>query len=167
MTDPWSIAHDNFEDDDGSLPGILISNLNSKAVRTIYDYFRNHGTIETENPTIYVESKKADIPLEEAENAAQLVTSGDSHSFHCCFSGINYHSQQLPTLGLFVFDDAVEIDYRMGGHWNRENVNALFAFLAHLQSLCPGCMIASASTEGLPFPGSFSQALEIAITKWA
>ncbi|MEM9808083.1 MAG: hypothetical protein AAF959_22685 [Cyanobacteria bacterium P01_D01_bin.56] len=139
MADPWFIAQDNFEDDDGSLPGILISNLDSKAVRTIYDYFCTPGTIETENPTIYVESKKDDIPLEEAGNAAQLVTSGDSHSFHCCFSGIHYASHQLPTLGLFVFTDSVEIDYRMGAHWNRANVNALFAFLAYLQALCPGC----------------------------
>lgn len=167
MTDPWSIAHDNFGDDDGSLPGILISNLNSKAVRTIYDYFRAHGTIETENPTIYVESKKADIPLEDAKNAAQLVTGGGSHSFHCCFSGINYYSQQFPTLGLFVFKDAVEIDYRMGSHWNRENVNALFAFLAYLQSLCPGCTVASATTEGLPNPGSFRQALDVVTAKGA
>ena len=167
MTDPWSIAHDNFDDDDGSLPGILISNFDSKSVWTIYDYFRAHGTIETENPTIYVESKKVDIPLEEAENVAQLVTSGDAHSFHCCFSGLNYQSQQLPTLGLSVFNDAVEIDYRMGTHWNRENVNALFAFLAHLQSLCPGCTIASATTEGLPYPGSFSQALDVVTAKGA
>ena len=164
MTDPWSIARENFEDDDGSLPGILISNLDAKAVRTIYDFFRSNGTIETRNPTIHVKSKDADIPLEEVEDAAQLVINGDAYGFHYCFAGIQRASQELPTLGLFVCSDSVEIDYRMGSHWNPSNVNALFSLLASLRALCPSCTIGSATTEGLPYPESFSRALE-AVTR--
>ena len=145
MNDAWSIAYDNFDTDDGSLPGILFSNLRPRSVQFIHDYFRINGTVETENPTIYIEKLAADVPLEDIADPAQVVIDGGSHSFHCCFKGVTNAAQEFPTLGLFIFADSVEIDYRMGPAWNRDNVNALFSFLAYLQSFCTGCTVGSAA----------------------
>ena len=158
MSVAWNIARHNFTDDDGSLPGIEFSRLTPEGVRSLVDYFRRHGTIVSENATLYDYSKQADVPLSELEDPAGLVLSGTAAPFHCCFGGMSNCGVEIPVLGLFVFQESVEIDYRMGAEWNSDNVEALFRLLAQLKSLAPEANVDSAEPEGLPYPNEFKDA---------
>jgi hypothetical protein len=43
----------------------------------------------------------------------------------------------IPDLGLFVFQDSVSLDYRMGSAWGPENLAALFEYLYQIKKLAP------------------------------
>lgn len=96
----------------------------------------------------------------EVADPAGMVIAGSASHFHCCFSGLNWNQVNLPVLGLFVFSDSIEIDYRMGIEWLPETVDAFFGLISHLISVAPEAIVGSAANEGLPFPKQFNQALD-------
>ncbi len=65
----------------------------------------------------------------------------------------------IPDLGIFAFPCSLEIDFRMGTHWNPKNVEAFFQLLAYFRSIAPEAKIASAEQEGLVDETSFMAAL--------
>lgn len=158
MTIAWDIAKRNFTDYDGSLPGIEFTCLTPDGVRCLVDYFLRHGTIVTENATLYDKYRQADVPLNQLDDLAGLVLAGTTDSFHCCFGGISYDDVKLPVLGVFVFRDCVEIDYRMGPEWNPDNVDTFSRLLAYLKCLAPEAIVGSPQNEGVPYPTEFKLA---------
>jgi hypothetical protein len=145
-------------EDDGSLPSVEFACLSPISVRSVVDFFRRHGTITTKNATLHDSSCDADVPIDQCEDPAGLVLSGVTDSFHCCFGGMSHSGVPIPVLGLFVFGDCVQIDYRMGTEWNPENVDAFFRLLVQLKSLAPEAIVGSAENEGLPYPEDFKTA---------
>ena len=158
MSAAWEIAKRNFTDDDGSLPGIEFACLSPEGVRSLVAFFRRHGTITTENATLYDSSRGIEVLINQCVDPAGLVLSGKTDSFHCCFDGISHGGTAIPVLGLFVFRDCVEIDYRMGSVWNPENVDAFFRLLVQLKFLAPEAIVGSTESEGLPYPQDFKTA---------
>lgn len=154
MSDGWNLAKSNFTDDDGSLPEIVFAGLAAESLRGLVDYFRQHGTI-SEIATLYDNASQTDVLLMNVDDPASRVLSGTADSFHCCFSGISHGGVEIPVLGLFVFRDSVEIDYRMGVKWTPSNVDALFRLFAQLKSLAPEAEVRSAENEGPPYPDEF------------
>ncbi len=159
MSDGWNIARRNFTDDDGSLPGIEFRNLLPKSVQCLVTYFFRHGRLTTEDMTLWHNEMQADVPLGQVDDPAGLVVSGKAEPFHCCFQLHSPGLEKIPVLGLFVFQDLVEIDYRMGADWNSDNVDCFFRLLAHLKSLATEANVESADCEGLPYPDEFKAAL--------
>ena len=66
----------------------------------------------------------------------------------------------IPELGVFVFREAVQLDFRMGDHWNESNVDAFFRLLGYLKRIAPEAKIKSTETEGLVNEESFLVALK-------
>jgi hypothetical protein len=159
MNDGWEIARRNFTDDDGSLPGIEFQNLLPTRVRSIVNYFFEHGRMTPEDSTLWHKQLQATVPIGQIDDPASLVLTGVAEPFHCCFQLDSPGLESIPVLGLFVFPDLVEIDFRMGSDWNAENVDSFFRVLAHLKSLAPEANVESAEREGLPFPEDFKTAL--------
>ena len=159
MKDAWAIAGYNFKEDDGSLPGIEFSSLTPTSVCTLFEYFRTHGRIVSESATLYVKSRLADVPIADVDDPSGMVVDGTAYPFIVCFGGISFGGVPLPEIGVFVFDDCIELDYRMGSIWNRQNVDAFFRLLVHLKRLVPESVIQSAANEGLPYPVEFNTAL--------
>ena len=93
-----------------------------------------------------------------AQNAAALVASGLAAPFHFCISNLHVNGVELPVLGVFVFKDAIEIDYRMGPHWGPAEVEAFFGLLREICEFTPGAMIRPADCEGPPNSERFSEA---------
>ena len=91
-------------------------------------------------------------------NAAALVASGDAESIHFCFTGMRVGGVELPELGLFVFPDGVELDYRMGTRWTREAIGAFFEFLRELRAIAPNATVGTPSVEPPPYPDRFMEA---------
>ena len=159
MSIAWQIAQSNFVEDDGSLPGLEFTGLSPDSVRSLVGYFFRCGTLVSENATLYDNSRQEDVPLNQLDDPVGLVLSGATHSFHCCFGGMSIDGVPLPVLGLFVFRDCIEIDYRMGAEWNPNNIDAFFRLLAHLKSMAPEAIVESAQCEGVPYPEQFKAAL--------
>lgn len=161
MTLNSQIRKSNFALDDGSLPGIEFRDLSASSVRKIVEYFFTTGVIHTVNPTIHDLTVGLDLPLSQVEDPAELVISGGANSFHCCFDGFDVDGIDLPVLGLFVFSDCVDIDYRMGADWTSERIDAFFKFLAQLIAMAPEAAVGSTEVGGLPYPDLFFQELDL------
>ena len=160
MNPGWQISKANFTKDDGSLPGVEFRDLTSDSVRRIVSYFFTEGTIDSPETTVHDLIAGKDVLISAVSDPTGMVFSGAASHFHCCFSGLSWNKLSLPVLGLFVFSDSLEIDYRMGGDWIPEKVDAFFGLLSHLISLAPEAIVDSAYPEGLPFPGEFGIALD-------
>jgi hypothetical protein len=161
MNDAWRIARCNFTDDDGSLPGIEFRNLQPSSVQRLWNYFSHNGDVTTEDATFWHHEMQADVPLNQFDDPAGLVVTGIAAPFHCCFQLKPKDEKTIPVLGLFVLQDVVEIDFRMGSDWCPENVDAFFRLLVHLKSIAPESQIESAANEGLRYPLEFKAALDL------
>lgn len=160
MNPGWAISRANFTDNDGSLPGIDFRKLSPNSVRSIVEYFFRHGEVHSTDPTIYDNTKEQDIELSAVADPAGLVVSGVASSMHCCFEGLSWDGIEVPVLGMYVMEDSVEIDYRMGSEWTPEKVDAFYRLMSHFISLAPEADVASCECEGVPFPELFSLALD-------
>lgn len=160
MNSAWRISECNFTEDDGSLPGVDFVGLTPESARSITDYFFRVGRLTGNNATLWNNKSKQDVNLSGISDPAGLVTCGAADPFYCCFSGISWDQVELPVLGLFVFQESLEIDYRMGCEWNPDRVEAFFRLVAHLISIAPEAIVASTEQEGLPFPERFDEALD-------
>ncbi len=69
-----------------------------------------------------------------------LALPPDTRSHHM-LGPITWNGVQLPELGIFVADDQLAIDYRMGPEWNPANVHALLTLFAALQDLDPAATV--------------------------
>jgi hypothetical protein len=139
-----------FIEDDGSLPGVEIANLTSSEIKAIYDSIRSRSKIASENAVLWIESEQRDVPLDSVPNAAALVAEGIADSFHFCFTDLRIGTVELPMLGLFVFADFIELDYRMGPHWTLETIDGFFRLLLEIRSIAPGLIIRFPSVEAPP-----------------
>jgi hypothetical protein len=161
MNPGWQISKSNFTEDDGSLPSVDFSDLTADELRSIVNYFFSSGVIETPNATIYDNVSERDLSLTEVADPVGLVFSGRVSTFHCCFAGLRWNNIELPTLGLFVFPDGVDIDYRMGSEWSPDCVDAFFRLISHFISLAPYAVVASGDIPPLPYPEHFEEALDL------
>ena len=75
------------------------------------------------------------IGLFKVDNPAKLVAAGQVYPFHILFQGIEVIGQPIPDIGVFVFQDSLALDYRMGNEWNPEKVEAFLVLLIQLASL--------------------------------
>jgi hypothetical protein len=161
MNDAWHIASVNFVEDDGSLPTIDFGNLTHESVANIYQYISSSARCVTESPTAWDNEKQVDAPLMSIADPCEWVRRGRVDSFHCCFGGLSIEGIEIPVLGIFVYKDGIEIDFRMGSDWTPIKIDAMFRLLAHLQTLAPESTIKSAETEGLVDENSFLEALRL------
>lgn len=159
MTDAWRIAANNFVDDDGSLPSVEFERLTQQSVSKLFQFFAKNGRCVTQSPTVWDNEQQLNVPLFSLDDPCRSLHEGRIEVFHCCFGGITFERTEIPVLGIFVFQECIAIDFRMGKDWNPANVDAFFKLLAHLKTLAPESHIQSAESEGLMDEKSFLEAL--------
>ncbi len=152
------ITAECFRQDDGSLPGVFITNLSSRGVSAIYAMLRSRSTLEGNTPEFWSRMDHATIHVDAVPDAALLVTGGQAEAFHHCIRDIRAGDVELPTLGVFVYKDAIELDYRMGSDWGPAQVCGLFALLKECCALDAGALVKPAENEGPPNPVLFAEA---------
>ena len=153
----WSLAASSFQHDDGSLPGIELANLLPSEVPVLYQYLRDRSRLEGEMPTFWDHELAQDRPVASVENPAALVVTGRADCFHHCVSGISIAGTVLPVIGVFVFPDSIELDYRMGKCWGQAQVLSFFSVLKELMSLTRSAIL-KPTNDGPPDPESFMAA---------
>ncbi len=93
--------------------------------------------------------------VDSVPNAAALVAAGEADAFHHCIEGLVAGGVELPVLGVFVWPNLVELDYRMGKAWTPLRVAGLFELLRDCCALDPGATVTPAEFEGPPEPARF------------
>jgi hypothetical protein len=138
----WTELHYFFDTDDGSLPRVCLDYQDKRAVVGAFKYLRTRGQDVTyQGATFWSVTHARDRPLDSVPNAAVLVVSGDAHAFHFLLRGIEVDGIRLPDLGVFLFDEGIELDYRMGPEWRSAEVVAFFRLLLNLASLDPNASL--------------------------
>ena len=154
----FQLVCDCFIYDDGSLPGIELTGLTRQDVAAIYAFIRRGSRLSNDAAEFWNKREERPISLDAVANAAELVANGEADSFHFCFTGLRVGGVELPELGLFVFEDNVELDYRMGRHWTRSTITAFFKMLRELCDLAPQAKVAIPSAEPPPESDRFLEA---------
>ena len=101
MDQLWDVAGVCFDTDDGSLPGIEIANLSPAGVSAVYAMLRRRSRLSGNPPEFCSRIRDETVSADSVPNPAGLVAGG----------------VELPVLGVFVWQDCVEWDYRMGREW--------------------------------------------------
>jgi hypothetical protein len=151
----WNQVGVCFDTDDGSLPGIEVSRLSPDEVAAIYAMLRSRSHVEGDPPEFWSTVEEASLPVDSVPNAAALVASGHAEAFHMLAGGIVANGVLLPPLGVFVWPDTIELDYRMGSDWGPVQVAGLFELLRDCCRLASGAVVVPAEFEGPPYPDRF------------
>ncbi|CAG0928201.1 hypothetical protein TFLX_00797 [Thermoflexales bacterium] len=137
----WNELHDLFDDDDGGLYDIWITNLTPLAIVNIYTLLCTAASIIPNQPTFWDKHRDQVRALESVPNAAQLVVNDEAEPFHFLVQGIVFGNVILPDLGVFVSPDMITLDYRKGPEWRSTTLHALFDLFAQIQRNEPAAKI--------------------------
>ena len=141
MSHFWDRVHDLFDTSDGCLEDIEINSLSGNEVESTYAYLRPHSKIVSDDLYFWSKTAQKDLRVDSVENAARLVVSGEADAFRTVVPGLSYNGAVVPNLGIFVFDDSIEPDYRPGPEWGPAGLEALFACLREVKRLAPSAEI--------------------------
>jgi hypothetical protein len=134
----WYELHDLFDTDDGSLPEIWLTHLTGSEVASIYLFLLSRGKdVPLYRTTFWDKQLQQARALDSVQNAAMLVVQGRAEPFHLLIGGLTLHEIIIPDLGIFVWDDSLYIDYRMGSEWGPAELGALFECLYHINKIAP------------------------------
>ena len=139
--DLWKELSYLFKTCDDSLSEIRLTNLSSDGVAAIFSYLQHScRRISNESTFWNIEAQKSET-ITSVPNAAALVVEGCAEAFHCLCQGPTHKQIVIPDLGVFVFDDQINLDYRMGEEWDATKLEALFGILREVKRIDPACKV--------------------------
>jgi hypothetical protein len=134
----WVNLRDLFENDDGALPEIELSDLTKEHIKDIFMFLKSRGQDITINGAHFWDKTiKQSRSVASVENAALCVVNYLAEPFHMVIGNLKSKETIIPPLGLFVFQESISLDYRKGSHWNPENITALLELLCELNRIAP------------------------------
>ena len=154
----WELVRECFEADDGSLPSIEIVNLSPTGVAAVYAMLRRRSRLTGEPPEFWSRQDEASLPIDSVPNAAAMVAANHADAFHHTIAGLVAGGVELPVLGVFVWSNCVELDYRMGPEWGPAEVAGFFELLRDCCEIEVGAAVLPADSEGPPYPDRFMRA---------
>ena len=135
--DVWAKTKHLFDTDDGSLPNIEFDVRENSTQSRVYSFLTNcAGILESETAYYWSKSKQSEIPISFGDNPADLVPANEAEPFHVVFGEITSPlGNNVPSLGLFVFQEMISLDYRMGQGWDENAVIGLFEILRTISKI--------------------------------
>jgi hypothetical protein len=123
-----------FLADDGSLPEVQVGFSDPSLVPVAFKHLYDRGArnITVNGGYLWMNASDSEKPFSGYEDA-MLIASGAAEAFHVVLGGIAGSSTPIPDLGVFVFTDSLDFDYRMGPEWGQ---NEIQSFLTLLSQLC-------------------------------
>ncbi|MGY4891986.1 hypothetical protein [Xanthomonas euvesicatoria] len=125
-----------FANDDGSLPEVQVAFSDSSLVPLAFKHLYDRGArnVTVNGGHLWIKASDSEKPFSGYEDAL-LVASGDAEAFHVVLGGIAGSSSPIPDLGVFVFADSLDFDYRMGAVWGQNEIQSFLALLDQLREL--------------------------------
>lgn len=123
-----------FTTDDGSLPDITVSYADSAGVPSAFAHLFTCGGRIVNARTVWMRDSESE-KLVAGPADAESVIAGTADSFHVLLTGVVCAGVELPDLGVFVFPNSLDIDYRMGPQWGDEQVHGLIELLRQLRGM--------------------------------
>ena len=148
-----------FIHDDGSLPCITINNLSKSQVIKIYAWLRKSSSKLSSNATYWNNEKKQDTSIAIETNAAELVVNGDADSFSHSIDKLEINDIKIEDLGVFVYPESLELFYRQGSHWNKEQIDGVISALKKIISFAPNAIITACEENGTPLELKYQHTL--------
>lgn len=146
----WDELHEFFDTDDGSLPEVHLDYSDPHAVPRGFALLLDRSReLVADDGQFWSKAAEEARPVNSASNAAALVVSGEAEAFHVVVEDVRCGDVTLPDLGVFVFQDQISLDFRMGSHWGPVELAGFFGLLADLRALDPE---ASLSLEDYVLP---------------
>jgi hypothetical protein len=147
-TELWDLLHDLFDTDDGSLPEIELTNLNSSQISKIYLFLVSLGKeIKPKGITFWDNELNQARSIDSVENPATLITEYRASPFHIVISSITLDEITIPDLGVFIFQESISMDYRKGTLWTPDKLYALLELLCQIKNLAPEVNISLQESE--------------------
>jgi hypothetical protein len=143
-----------FVIDDGSLPGIELKFDRVEEIPRAFAFLRSISNLTTPEAVFWNKVTNLEAMVDSVTNAASLVVEGSAECFRIGIAP-RFEGVELPELGIYIFADNMEIDWRMGSDWNDARVLAFFDLLAKLKTLFPSFEIHDCELEGLIQPDAF------------
>ena len=135
--DTWDRLRWLFDTDDGGLYDIRLSVLDEAGLVKAFEFIRSRANITPDalfwHTGLQQDQRAADYP-----DMARLVVQGVAEPFHVLASGLEFASVVLPDLGVYLWQDELTLDYRMGPEWARPQLLALFELLRQLAGTAGG-----------------------------
>ena len=154
----WDVAGACFDTDDGSLPSIEVAGLSPAGVSAVYVMLRRRSRLCGDPPEFWIRTRDESVPVDSVSDAARWVAAGEAEAFLHCIEGVVAGGVELPVLGVFVWPDGVDLDYRMGRNWGPAQVAGFFELLQDCCALDSGAVVTPADCEGPPYPERFRRA---------
>ncbi len=133
----WEQVRTIFENDDGSLPSVLIDSLSTREVRAIYRRIRSFAgpAKQGDKPaTVWSEDEQAEVLIDQLEDLIALLER-DNASASFVLDDVVYQEQSMPILGISVTSAEIDVNYRMGKEWNEARSLLFFSLLHELAML--------------------------------
>jgi len=156
----WGQLHDLFDTDDGMLPDIELNGLQGDEIENIYAFLRSRSELTPPKASFWSNTEQRSVLVNTVENAARLVAMGEGQQFHVILRGLSFEGATIPDLGVFVFEDMIGLDYRMGPEWNPARLKALFECLYQLQQIAPTAQVGLPEDEPPATRERFASALQ-------
>ena len=132
MTWLWEELHELFDTADNSFPEICICNLEKETVVSNYNLIRKHAKFMVGGPRFINYEAKAEMNLDDVEDASKLVVEKKAHPFHFMVRQIMFDDYYIPELGVFILDNAIALDYEKGSLWGPLEIESLLRLILKL-----------------------------------
>jgi hypothetical protein len=134
----WEALHDLFDLDDGSLPEIDLTGLTGKHVADIFLFLSSQSQdITIGGARFWDKTLEQTRSVADIDSAANLVVHYKADSFYMVIGNLNSKDIIIPSIGIFVFQESISLDYRKGHNWSPEKIAALLEILCDLNKIAP------------------------------
>ncbi|GAB4268399.1 MAG: hypothetical protein Kow0029_03760 [Candidatus Rifleibacteriota bacterium] len=154
--------NDLFVEDDGTFPEICICNLTPEEVQKTYLRIRSICTYVVGKPTFFNISEEREMALDEVENAAQLVCSGEAQPFHFMVRDLKFEKDyHIPEIGIFILANAVALDYEKGRIWGEIEIESILSLILKISNESTQATIRLEESVSQAAKERFYEALEL------
>jgi hypothetical protein len=125
----WDDVKVCFDTDDGTLPGVEISNLSPLGVSAVYTMLRRRSRPVGGPPKFWNSMLREFVSVESVADPAALVVAGKAVDLSHDVEGVTAAGVELPRLGVRVWPAAVDLAYSVGREWGQPQIAGFFELL--------------------------------------
>lgn len=145
----WNKLSFYFLNNDGSLPEIAIKNISEGESIKIFELLLGSSNQLSEDNKVWVNDKE--LNCNDFEDSISLFHALKNDSRHILLNGIKVNQENIPPLGCTIFENEIELDYRMGTEWSCNSLKALILLFKKIKCVAPNVTFIMPKDGEAPF----------------